>query len=46
MTFKEVRCPKCGKFLGRVWGRAEIKCGRCKKIIQIDTSKEPMTKSA
>lgn len=33
----QVRCPHCGRRLGDVDGRAEIKCNKCKKTIFIDT---------
>ena len=32
MTVKEVRCFDCGKLLGKVTGKYEIKCPRCKEI--------------
>lgn len=35
---KEVRCPKCGKLLGRFDGIGEIKCNRCKMVVKINTT--------
>ena len=32
----EIRCPHCGKLLGRINGEGEIKCGRCKSIIHFE----------
>lgn len=34
---KEVRCPKCGRLLGRLEGVGEIKCNRCKTIVKVNT---------
>jgi len=36
----EFRCEKCGRLLGRVEGKAEIKCKRCYKMNYIDTKEE------
>lgn len=38
----EVRCPKCGKLLGRYEGRGEVQCPRCRgnTIILFDTEKK------
>lgn len=33
----ELRCWKCGKLLGFIEGKAEIKCPRCKEINRINT---------
>lgn len=32
MTLKEFRCSKCNKLLGKIDGRAEIVCPRCKTV--------------
>jgi len=32
---KEIRCLKCNKLLGKVEGRAEIKCPRCKTLVVV-----------
>lgn len=37
------RCPKCNKLLGRIDGKAEIKCPRCGMVVVIDNAK-PKTK--
>lgn len=34
---KDIRCPHCGKLLGRFDGRGEVKCMRCKSIVQFNT---------
>ncbi|WP_182027518.1 Com family DNA-binding transcriptional regulator [Vibrio rotiferianus] len=31
---KELRCPHCGKLLCKLEGAIEIKCNRCKKIVE------------
>ncbi|MBD6945719.1 Com family DNA-binding transcriptional regulator [Vibrio parahaemolyticus] len=31
---KELRCPYCGKLLCKLDGAIEIKCNRCKKIVE------------
>lgn len=38
---KDIRCPRCGKLLGRFEGRGEILCPRCRNgnIIFFDTEK-------
>ncbi len=33
----EFRCTRCGKLLGYLEGKAEIKCPRCKKINKLNT---------
>lgn len=30
---RDIRCPNCGKLLGRIDGTGEIKCGRCKNLV-------------
>lgn len=40
---KDMRCPECGKLLGKLEGLAEIKCNRCKKVWLLD-SKQNITK--
>lgn len=37
----EVRCLACGKLLGRIEGKAEIQCPRCKKLNKINTVETP-----
>ncbi|EGR3042604.1 Com family DNA-binding transcriptional regulator [Vibrio parahaemolyticus] len=31
---KELRCPNCGKLLCKHDGPVQIKCGRCKKMVE------------
>ena len=33
---KEVRCPHCGRLLGKFKGEGEIKCPRCKSIVEFN----------
>jgi hypothetical protein len=28
----EMKCPYCGKFIGVLDGKAEIKCSRCRRV--------------
>lgn len=37
---KEIRCPKCNKLLLKGEGKGEVKCNRCKTIVEYDTSKK------
>ncbi|MBR5873301.1 MAG: Com family DNA-binding transcriptional regulator [Oscillospiraceae bacterium] len=39
LVLEQVRCPQCQKLLGALNGQAQIKCGRCKALIDIDTEK-------
>jgi LSD1 subclass zinc finger protein len=36
---KEIRCKKCGKLLGKIEGKAEIKCPRCKEINTVNAER-------
>ena len=36
---KEYRCPKCHRKLLYLEGKANIKCPKCKSIVEIDTLK-------
>lgn len=40
MRLLEIRCPECGKLLGKFSGSGEIKCNRCKKIVEFNTVKK------
>lgn len=33
-SLSDLRCPKCGKMVGRVGGPAEIRCGRCDETVR------------
>lgn len=36
---QEIRCPGCGRFLGKqaiVWGLVQLKCPNCKQWITLD----------
>jgi phage FluMu protein Com len=35
---KDFRCAKCNKLLGKIEGRAIIKCPRCKEINMVELS--------
>lgn len=34
---EQVRCPHCGRRLADLEGRAQIRCGKCKALVDIDT---------
>jgi phage FluMu protein Com len=37
MEVKNLKCPKCGKSLLRIYyGKLEIKCPRCGQIIKVE----------
>jgi LSD1 subclass zinc finger protein len=36
---KEIRCKNCGKLLGKIDGKAEIKCPRCKEINTVNAER-------
>lgn len=40
MKRNEIRCPRCGRLLGYIDGRAEIKCSKCKSIVEAETTDE------
>lgn len=35
----QVRCPVCGRRLGDLEGRGEIKCNKCKSTVKFDTER-------
>nr|DAM27893.1 MAG TPA: zinc ribbon domain protein [Caudoviricetes sp.] len=37
---REIRCPHCGKLLGKIEGKGEIKCPRCHKLKEFNTELE------
>ena len=37
---KEVRCPNCRKLLGKFKGKGEVKCNRCKEIVNFNTEQD------
>lgn len=39
LVLEQVRCPICNKRLCDLNGQAQIKCPKCKSIIEIDTDK-------
>lgn len=36
---EECRCPKCGKLLGKIEGKAELWCPRCKEKREYESVK-------
>jgi LSD1 subclass zinc finger protein len=34
---EEVRCPECGRKLMNMSGRAQVKCPKCKALVEVDT---------
>lgn len=41
----EITCRRCGRLLGRLDGRAELKCPRCKLVTVYDTSEKTLIAS-
>lgn len=37
LILEEVRCPECGRLLGKLNGQAQIKCPKCKATVEVDT---------
>lgn len=37
LILEEVRCPSCHRKLGNLNGQAQIKCSKCRSIVEIDT---------
>lgn len=36
-VLEQVRCPQCNRRLVDLRGRAEIRCPKCKALVEIDT---------
>lgn len=37
LILDEVRCPGCNRRLANLKGQAQIKCPKCKALVEIDT---------
>lgn len=37
VILEEVRCPGCARMLGKIRGQAQIKCPKCKALVEVDT---------
>lgn len=37
LILEEVRCPGCSRKLGNLKGQAQIKCPKCKALVEVDT---------
>jgi LSD1 subclass zinc finger protein len=37
LVLEQVRCPSCNRLLGNLNGQAQIKCSKCKALVEIDT---------
>lgn len=37
LILEEVRCPECSRKLGNLKGQAQIKCPKCKALVEVDT---------
>lgn len=37
LILEQVRCPGCNRLLGTFKGQAQIKCPKCKALVEIDT---------
>lgn len=41
----QLRCKYCGRLLMKIrWGRGEIKCGRCSRIVNFDVTTQTLDK--
>ena len=39
LVLEQIRCPKCNRRLVDLQGQAQIKCSKCKTLLNIDTEK-------
>lgn len=37
LILEEIRCPECGRKLGNLKGQIQIKCPKCKAMVEFDT---------
>ena len=37
LIYEQIRCPKCSRRLIDMCGQAQIRCSRCKSLVEIDT---------
>lgn len=37
LIYDQVRCPQCNRRLVDMKGQAQIRCSKCKALVQIDT---------
>lgn len=37
LILEEVRCPQCNRKLMNISGQAQIKCSKCKALVEVDT---------
>ena len=37
LIYEQIRCPQCGRRLVDMHGQAQIRCSKCKSLVQIDT---------
>lgn len=37
LILEQVRCPMCNRLLGNIKGQAQIKCPKCKAMVEVDT---------
>lgn len=37
LTLEQVRCPRCNRRLVDLRGQAQIRCQKCKALVEIDT---------
>lgn len=43
MTNAQVRCQYCKRLLMKLeWGRGEVKCGRCSKIVKFNVTTQTL----
>lgn len=39
LVLEQIRCPICNRRLADLKGQAQIKCSKCKTLLEIDTEK-------
>lgn len=37
LTLEQIRCPHCGRRLVDLNGQAQIRCPKCKALVEVDT---------
>ena len=38
IVYEQVRCPNCNRRLVDMQGQAQIRCPKCKSLVEIDTA--------
>lgn len=37
LILEQIRCPACNRLLGNLKGQVQIKCPKCKALVEADT---------